>query len=185
MDKDSLPLCGTFDQLCWLAKACKNPCLDGLWLYVYGVTVSEGRFIMTTVTSTHATPEQKRCFVFLGLVRPLGPSATLRALAHEACPCAHTKTRVDRAYRFCFFCCGDERHLIFERAALSANLASLRSEYFNRCWARFSYRMMLLAHHGYMGKSITTITSLGFKQLANSSRPCRGPIAEHGKQSAP
>ena len=28
---------GTSDQSCWLAEACKNPSLEGLWMY--GVTV--------------------------------------------------------------------------------------------------------------------------------------------------
>ena len=34
---DIIAVIDTSDQLCWMAEVCKNPSLDGLW--IYGVTV--------------------------------------------------------------------------------------------------------------------------------------------------
>ena len=89
------------------------------------------------------------------LVRPPGPVATLRAPARKAFPCAHTDMRVDRAQQVVLVLrsgtVGDERHLIFECAAL-ASLRSVQTLY--RYWERFSDIMMLLAHyHGYVGRA--------------------------------
>ena len=111
-----------------MAETCKNPSLDGLW--IYGVTVSWWR-IYHDYRNKYA----------LGLWPPLSkndvssssaprPGSILRGPAREACPCAHTNTRVDRAHRLCLSCgsaaVGDERHLVFECAAL----ASLRPQHF-------------------------------------------------------
>ena len=83
---------------------------------MYGVTLHRGVFVMATVTSTVANPEQKRCFVFFGPVATL----TMRTPAHA----------LTGLPGLCLLCvsraAGDVRpHLVFECAAL----ASLRSMY--------------------------------------------------------
>ena len=89
---------------------------------MYGVTLHRGVFVMATVTSTVATPEQKRCFVFFGPLRSPGPVATLTM---------RTPTQALTGLPgLCLLCvsgaAGDVRpRLVFECAAL----ASLRSMY--------------------------------------------------------
>jgi hypothetical protein len=100
----------------------------------------------------------------------------VRNTCKNKCPCAHTNTCVDRAHRLCLsFGSGalwGERHLVFECAAL----ASLQSKYF------IDIGSVSGTLHGYVGKSVTSTTDLGFKQPAKSHRPYRGPIAQHAKQ---
>ena len=71
-----------------------------------------------------ATPEENDVSSSSAPCVPPDPVATLGAAAREACRCAHTKTRVDRAHRVCLSCgssaVGDERHVIFECAALAS-----------------------------------------------------------------
>ena len=79
---------GTSAQSCWLAEACKNPSLDGLW--IYGMTLSSGR-ICYDYRNKYAFGLAK---TMLRLLRPLGfrwPGS------HSYY--THTNTRADRAHR--------------------------------------------------------------------------------------
>ena len=55
---------GTSDQSCWLAEACKNPSLEGLWMY--GVTVyldrSYGTYSNTCALERQAPTFNKKNF---------------------------------------------------------------------------------------------------------------------------